>query len=128
MYTMEYHSAPRKYEILPFVTTWMDFEIITLSEISQGKLRTLWFHSHVEYKTESNKRTGQTETHGHGQWIRGHQREGERREVDKGKGVKYAVMVGNLTLGGEHTMQDTDDVLLNGTLETYIILLTTVTR
>ena len=32
---MEYYSATRKDEILPFVTTWMDFEIIMLSKISQ---------------------------------------------------------------------------------------------
>lgn len=32
-----------------------------------------------------------------------------------------------LTLGGERTMQYTDDVLCNCTLETYIILLTNVT-
>ena len=32
-----------------------------------------------------------------------------------------------LDLGGEHTIQNTDDVLQNCTLETYIILLTSVT-
>ena len=47
--------------------------------------------------------------------------------VDKGKMVKYLVTEGNLTLGSEHTMQYTDYVLLNRTLETYIILLTSIT-
>lgn len=32
-----------------------------------------------------------------------------------------------LTQGGEHTIQHTDDVLQNYTLDTYIILLTNVT-
>ena len=32
---MEYYSAIRRDEILPFATTWMDREIIMLSEISQ---------------------------------------------------------------------------------------------
>ena len=32
---MECYSAIRRNEILPFVTTWMDLEIIMLSEISQ---------------------------------------------------------------------------------------------
>ena len=32
---MEYYSAIKKNEILPFVTTWMDLESIMLSEISQ---------------------------------------------------------------------------------------------
>ena len=35
IYTMEYYSAIRRDEILPFVITWMDLEIIILSEISQ---------------------------------------------------------------------------------------------
>ena len=33
--TMEYYSAIKKNEILPFATTWMDLENIMLSEISQ---------------------------------------------------------------------------------------------
>ena len=32
---MEYYSAMRKKEILPFAKTWMDVEGIVLSEISQ---------------------------------------------------------------------------------------------
>ena len=35
MYTMEYYSAVKKNEILPFATTWMDLEGIMLSEISR---------------------------------------------------------------------------------------------
>ena len=35
IYTKEYYSAIRRDEILPFVITWMDLEIIMLSEISQ---------------------------------------------------------------------------------------------
>ena len=36
-------------------------------------------------------------------------------------------MEGDLTLGGKHTIQYTDDVLQNCIAETYIILLTNVT-
>ena len=38
IYTMEYCSAIKKNEILPFAATWMDLEGITLSEISQRKI------------------------------------------------------------------------------------------
>ena len=37
IYTMEYYSAIKKNEILPFATTWMELEGIMLSEISQSE-------------------------------------------------------------------------------------------
>ena len=35
IYTMEYYSAIKKDEIMPFAATWMDLEMITLSKVSQ---------------------------------------------------------------------------------------------
>ena len=35
IYTMEFYSAERKKELLPFITAWMELESIMLSEISQ---------------------------------------------------------------------------------------------
>ena len=37
IYTMEYYSAIKKNEIMPFAATRMDLEMIRLSEISQTK-------------------------------------------------------------------------------------------
>ena len=37
IYTMEYYSAIKKNEILPFATTWMELQGIILSKISQRK-------------------------------------------------------------------------------------------
>ena len=34
---MEYYSGIRKNEIMPFAATWMDLEIIILSEVTQTK-------------------------------------------------------------------------------------------
>ena len=37
IYTVEYYSAIKKNEILPFATTWMELEGIMLSEIGQSE-------------------------------------------------------------------------------------------
>ena len=35
IYTMEYYSPTEKNEIMPFAATWIELELIILSEISQ---------------------------------------------------------------------------------------------
>ena len=49
-HTMEYYSAMRKNEILPFATTWVDLKGIMLSEISQTGKDKYCMISHVESK------------------------------------------------------------------------------
>ena len=36
-YTMEYYSTMRKNEMMPYVATWMDLEVIILNEVSQAE-------------------------------------------------------------------------------------------
>ena len=52
MYTIEYYSAIKNNEILPFPATWMDLEIIALSAVSQTKTDIILYHLHVKYKTK----------------------------------------------------------------------------
>ena len=53
IYTVEYHSAIKKNEIMPFTVTWMQLEIIILSEISQkekDKYHMISLHLNVDSK------------------------------------------------------------------------------
>ena len=49
---MEYNSAIKKNEILPFATTWMDLESIMHNEISQTEKDkySIWYHLYVDSK------------------------------------------------------------------------------
>ena len=61
---MEYDSAIKKNEIMPLAATWMDLEIIILSEVGQWKINILWYYLYVKsnkndtkeliYKAETN--------------------------------------------------------------------------
>ena len=41
IYTMGYYLAIKKNEIMPFAATWMDLEMIILSEVGQTKTDTI---------------------------------------------------------------------------------------
>ena len=68
IYTMEYYSALKKNEIMPYAATWMDLEIIILSELSQtekDKYHMTWLYAESKkidtyeliYKTETDLQT-----------------------------------------------------------------------
>ena len=51
VYTMEYYSAIKKNEIMPFAVTWIELEIIIQSKVSQTeKANIIWYHLYVESK------------------------------------------------------------------------------
>ena len=52
IYTGKYYSAIKKNEIMPFAGTWMDLEIIILSEVSQAEKA----KSHISLNMQNLKR------------------------------------------------------------------------
>ena len=47
IYTMEYYSVIKKNEIMPFTATWMDLEIIILSDMSDTERQTSYDIAHM---------------------------------------------------------------------------------
>ena len=55
IYIMEYYSAIKNNEILPFTIKWTELEGIMLSEINQRKINTVWFNLHVKSRKQKTK-------------------------------------------------------------------------
>ena len=47
---IQWNISHKKNEIMPFAATWMDIDIIILSEASQTKTNIIWYHFYVESK------------------------------------------------------------------------------
>lgn len=81
-------------------------------------------YSYVACKTKQKKtnKINKPKTHRNKQWFRNYQRKkvmGERQELVKE--AKHTVIVGDLILGGERTMQYAEDLSEICTLKDYII-------
>ena len=50
LYHLRHYSALRENEKMPFAATWVDLERVILSEASQRKTSTIWYHFYVESK------------------------------------------------------------------------------
>ena len=59
-YTMEYYSAITNNEVMSFAATWMDLEIIILSEVSQK--RQISYCLHVEFENNRNESIYETDS------------------------------------------------------------------
>ena len=76
MYTMEDYSAINKNEIMPFAATWMDLEIIILSEVIQTEKDkyNIAYMQNIKKMIQMNLSTKLKQTHGHRKQSYGYQR------------------------------------------------------
>ena len=60
---------------MSFAATWMDLEMVILSEVSQAKTNIKWYHSYVESKKiiQINLFIKQKQTHKHRKQTYGYQ-------------------------------------------------------
>ena len=66
IYTMEYYSAIKKNEIRPFAATWMDLEIVILSEVREEQiLRDIASIGNLKLSTKQK----QTDSRGKRIWL-----------------------------------------------------------
>ena len=68
IYPIEYYPAIKKNEIMPFAATWMDLEVIILSEVShkeKDKYHMISVISGIENLTQMNLSMIQKQTHRH---------------------------------------------------------------
>ena len=73
---MEYYSAIKKNEIMPFAATWMDLEIVIVSEVSQTEKEKYCMTSLYRNlkRNDTNELIYQTETDSqrtNGSWEKG---------------------------------------------------------
>ena len=60
IYTVEYYSAIKKNEIIPFAATWMDLEIIILSEVKSDRERQIYDRQNLKKMIQMNLFAKQT--------------------------------------------------------------------
>ena len=77
-YMVEYYSAIKN-EIMPFAATWLDLEMIVLSEVRQTEISIIWYHLFMESKkTSINELIYKTEKHFENKFVATHgERSGE---------------------------------------------------
>ena len=98
---MECYSAIKKNEIMPFAATWMDLEIIIVSEVSQTEGQITYDITYMRnLKNDTNELIYNTETDSHTSgtnlWLLGGSRGGGRdRLYIIGNYIQYLVIIYN---------------------------------
>ena len=84
---MECYAAIKKKELLPFVTEWVDLEIIIVSEISQSVKNKYHMILLIVQTNDQNKFTKQKRRHGYMEQTASCERRGGEEDWMKGEGI-----------------------------------------
>ena len=91
---MEYYSAIKKNKIMPFAATWMDLEIVILSEVSQTKEEEYCMASiiYVESKMKWHEFAYKTETDSENEFMVAGEKDGREGLVRVFGMVMYTLL------------------------------------
>ena len=69
IYTVEYYSATKKNNLLPFAATWTELETLILSEMSERErqINTIGYHLYLESNIRHREPFHRKENHGLGE-------------------------------------------------------------
>ena len=66
---MEYYSAIKKNEIMPFAATWMDLEMVIPSEVSQREKDKYYVMGNLKYETDKLLYETETDSERRDLWL-----------------------------------------------------------
>ena len=72
---MEYYLATENYKIRPFAATWLDLEVVILSEMSDRERKVLYdmaYIKNLKWNIQMNLFTKKKQTHRLREWICGY--------------------------------------------------------
>ena len=110
MYTIEYYVAIKKDEVTPFTATWMDLQIIILSEVNQTKTNIICYRLYVESRTTTTtKDTSQLISRTENKFMLTKGERGVGRVINQQVGINIYILLYIKQITNKDLLQSTEN-------------------